>query len=409
MAPLIVLVAGAALGALVVAFSKRGHPTGLERSAPASAATDLRRRYDSLIRQLSEGSEDTERASVEIEAARVLRELDRLEHAASASASTPQSATPAAPAWVGFLYGLGTMAIVGGLVYFASRGSSVRREGGSLTGNLPGESTAGAPADRPIASLEEAVRQDPKNADRRIELARAYLQQRDLVKVFEQTQAVLEVQPGHPHALTYQALVRVAMGQPDQAEAMLVTAIKANPKIEDAYIHLAIARLQRDDRAGAEKAIADGQAMFPEDREALAQVFQQISGAVAETAASGVTRAAPAAVSPGPTVDVTIELTPGASVPKDAVLFVIVREAGFATGPPVAVKRVPAGAFPLNLSIGDADSMAGESLPGLVRIDARIDRDGDPLTKDPRDPVASEDNVRKGSPRTKLVLGTPNS
>ncbi|MBK5257286.1 MAG: hypothetical protein JJE39_14760, partial [Vicinamibacteria bacterium] len=42
--------------------------------------------------------------------------------------------------------------------------------------------------------------------------------------------------------------------------------------------------------------------------------------------------------------------------------------------------------------------------PGLVRIDARIDRDGDPLSKDPQDPVASEDNVRPGSGQILLVL-----
>ena len=48
--------------------------------------------------------------------------------------------------------------------------------------------------------------------------------------------------------------------------------------------------------------------------------------------------------------------------------------------------------------------MAGESLPGLIRIDARVDRDGNPLSKDPRDPVASEDNVRPGAGQTFLVL-----
>ena len=91
-------------------------------------------------------------------------------------------------------------------------------------------------------------------------------------------------------------------------------------------------------------------------------------------------------------------------VPPGALLFVIVREAGFENGPPVAVKRAAAADFPVTVNISEKDSMAGESLPGLVRIDARIDSDGDPLTKDPKDPVASEDNVRTGAGQTLLVL-----
>ena len=74
------------------------------------------------------------------------------------------------------------------------------------------------------------------------------------------------------------------------------------------------------------------------------------------------------------------------------------------SGPPVAVKRLRAVNFPITVTLSDKDSMAGESLPGLMRLDARIDSDGDPLTKDPRDPKAMEDNVRPGSGQTLLVL-----
>jgi hypothetical protein len=68
------------------------------------------------------------------------------------------------------------------------------------------------------------------------------------------------------------------------------------------------------------------------------------------------------------------------------------------------VKRVPAVNFPITVTITEKDSMSGEGLPGLVRIDARVDRDGDPLTKDPQDPTATEENVRPGSGQVLLVL-----
>jgi hypothetical protein len=341
----------------------------------------------------------------------------------------PQAAAgaPAAPprptsAWAGFAYGVLTMGVLGGLFFLASQGSTERSSGGSPTGGNGMGAAAEAPQtsaadDANLKALEEAVRKAPTDVAQRIELIRAYLQRRDLMQVFDQTKAVLEIEPGNPYALTYQALVRVAMGQAPQAETMLVEVIKKNPGIEDAYIHLAIARLQLGNRKGAEEAIQAGQKQFPEDKEQLAQVFAQISAPSGEQNAeipADHPEVAPPAMgeSAGPTAAsssssqlvVVVDLPRGVTVPQGAILFVIVREAGLESGPPSAVKRVPAVNFPITVTISEKDSMAGEGLPGLVRIDARIDRDGDPLSKDPQDPMASEENVRPGGGQVLLVL-----
>jgi len=266
-----------------------------------------------------------------------------------------------------------------------------------------------------LKALEDAVRKSPTDIGQRIELIRAYLQQRDLMQVFEQTKAVLEIEPGNPYALTYQALVRVAMGQASQAETMLLDVLKTNPGIEDAYIHLALARLQLGNRKGAEEAIQAGQKQFPEDREQLAQVFAQITSSAGDQSGDvpanhpevpppAMGEASGAAKGSGAQIVVVVDLPKGMSVPSNAVLFVIAREAGVESGPPAAVKRVPATNFPITVTLTDKDSMAGEGLPGLARIDARVDRDGDPLTKDPQDPIASEENVRPGGGQVLLVL-----
>lgn len=439
--PLVVLGLGAVGGAVVVAVRSRYKAQAPAPAAAHSAAADLQRRYDALIRRLAEGVPADERAAVELEAAKVLMQLESPEKAAAASSgdhaspADPTGATPAAPptpakptpAWVGFLYGILTMATVGGLFYFASQGSTERGAGGSPTGGMgmggggsaAESSSEGVPPDAPseaeVKSLEDAVTKSPKDVAQRVELVRAYLQRRDLMKVFDQTQAILEIEPGQPHALTYQALVRVAMGQADQAEKMLIEAIGKNPGIEDAYIHLAIARIQLNNRKGAEAAIADGQKQFPQDKEQLASIFTQLTSAADAPPAAGAQSGGPAPAAPpasaaneversGASAVVVVDLPRGMSVPPSAMLFVIAREAGFETGPPVAVKRVPAANFPITVTLSQQDSMAGEALPGLIRIDARIDRDGDPLTKDPADPVASEDNVRPGGGQTLLVL-----
>jgi tetratricopeptide (TPR) repeat protein len=420
--PLVVLALGAVAGAVVVAVrskNKAAHQA-TAHSPEESRNSDLQRRYDALIRRLAEGGSSGEKEAIELEAARVLMEMESGAPPEAALAE-PDSPTPGpagappkpASAIAGFLYGVLAMGTLGGLVYLASSGASLRPEGGSPTGgNTMGSAASSQPPtnaaeDAAIAALEEAVRNAPTDIAQRVELTRAYLQRRDLMKVFDQTQAILEVEPGQPHALTYQALVRVAMGQADQAETMLIDAIKKNPRIEDAYIHLAIARLQLNNRKGAEEAIQAGQKEFPEDKELLANVFAQISSASENPATSpapeappetpGAQGAAPPASGSSASAVVVIDLPKGLTIPQNAILFVIAREAGFETGPPIAVKRVAAVNFPITVTLSEKDSMAGESLPGLIRIDARVDSDGDPMTKDPRDPVASEDNVRPGA------------
>ena len=429
--PLVVLALGAAAGAVVVAARARRRPEGAhERSKAFSHGSDLKRRYDALIRRLAEGASAEERPAIEIEAAQVLREMETGRTSAQPSSRPAPASTPAeasvviarpASAWLGFGYGVLTMAVLGGLFFLASQGSTERSAGGSPTGG----NGLGAPTEPPqtsaandanLKALEEAVRKTPTDVGQRIELTRAYLQRRDLMQVFDQTKAILEIEPGNPHAFTYQALVRVAMGQAPQAETMLLDAIKKDPRIEDAYIHLAIARLQLGNRKGAEEAIQMGQKQFPEDKDQLARVFEQLTSANEQGGASSVptehpevpaagaeTRAAAAASSPASVV-VVVDLPKGVTVPESAILFVIVREAGLDSGPPTAVKRVPAVNFPITVTLTEKDSMAGEGLPGLMRVDARIDRDGDPLTKDPRDPFATEENVRPGGARVLLVL-----
>lgn len=77
----------------------------------------------------------------------------------------------------------------------------------------------------------------------------------------------------------------------------------------------------------------------------------------------------------------------GVEAGGEGVLFVIARSA--AGGPPLAVKRLPVGPFPLAFQIGPADvMMAGRPFTGPITLSARVDRDGNPLTRDPTEPIA---------------------
>ena len=69
------------------------------------------------------------------------------------------------------------------------------------------------------------------------------------------------------------------------------------------------------------------------------------------------------------------------------VLFLIARSG--AGGPPLAVKRLPIGPFPLDFEIGAADVMVpGRAFAGPITLSARVDRDGDAMTREPGEPHA---------------------
>lgn len=82
-----------------------------------------------------------------------------------------------------------------------------------------------------------------------------------------------------------------------------------------------------------------------------------------------------------------VRLGPGVAAPDGGVLFVIAR--GARPGPPLAVKRLDPGPFPMAFSLGPSDVMIqGVPFAGPIRLTARLDRDGDPLTRDPDDLTA---------------------
>ncbi len=75
----------------------------------------------------------------------------------------------------------------------------------------------------------------------------------------------------------------------------------------------------------------------------------------------------------------TLQLATGEEPAPGGVLFLIARTSP--VGPPLAVRRLPVGPFPMDFEIGPGDVMIpGMPFAGAIHITARIDADGDPLT-----------------------------
>lgn len=417
-----ILVAGVIVGVMVVLYYRR---RGATPAAPADASMadlelkDLLAKRDALVRQLrdlDERTSDEERRRLEVETADTLRRID--EHAPLVVASAARDMKPAAdgmnPVLKGYLWGVASVAALFGLGYFVMQTATPRQEGGIATGGI--ETAADHPAQAPssdpmILQLEAAVQRDPENLQLRNDLAQAYLERENLMAVFEQTKYVLDKSPNDSRALTFQGLVRLAMGESDTAVQMLQQATKSDPKNLDSWVSLAWVYAQTDRMSDAEQMIADAIEQSPDDKTQLERVFAEMKQHVAaaknappagampadhppvRAAAAPVAPASPRA-SDGRAITVTLDLD-SAAPRRSGIVFVMARNAS--GGPPVAVKRLQVAAFPVTFELGQGDSMMGQPLPDTFRLEARLDGDGNAMTKAPTDLNAAQPTVTIGS------------
>lgn len=406
---LIVLVVGAVAGAFL-AWSSSRRRGSRPAAGPALEARDQQGELESLLVQLRELDDQeskrtteqiaAERAELEVRAARVLRDLERgVVAARPASTAFEPESEPAPPVAAtggglrGFLWGAGSVAALALLLLLVTRGASDREAGGSPTGGSLAPQAQQQPASAPmvnIAELRRVVDAQPNDPEARMNLAQALLFSQDLRGVQEQTDAVLGRNPDHPRALSYGAIVQLSMGNADEALRMAARSVQLDPADPEARVHLALIHAQRGEQADAERVLEEAIRSFPSDASALQTILDDFRRAGAAAAPS-----APAAAAPA-TSGVQIDVSVAGGGPSRGVVFVEARPAGNPDGAALAVRRESVGAFPVTLSLSDADSMSG-SLPPTMRIDVRLDSDGNPVTHGPADRSGFAEGVAAGS------------
>lgn len=364
---LAILAAGLILGSIVFFVARRRKASATNRRA------ELEARRDALVQQLRDLGDDVagdERAWLERETAEVLRTLDRLPAAATTEPAAPPPRRTSATA--GFVYGVACTLLAGGIVYYLSTFATDR--------------TA------------------PVDVEQRIAAAKDAFTRNDLAAVFELTNGVDE-----PRALTYNAVARMARGELDQARVQLEKATQRDPKLLDAWVALASVRTQSGDKHAANAAIEAAIQQRPEEEKQLRSVFAQMQKPPAQLPPDhppmpGSGTAMPPATAPSQPIQLTLALDPSSKV-TGGIIYVIAR--GVDAGHPVAVKRIETNAFPLTVDFGGDDTMMGATLPDKIRLEARLDSDGDAGTNDPADPRASANGVTAGSAVT-LTLARAN-
>lgn len=285
----LVLLVGLAFGATaLLRMRRRGVAPGTARPVDLR---DLDAQLDALLGQLRE-LEDTagkrtqeqlarERYALELSAARVLMARTAIdEHQAPAASHKKRKkrdqdrtalAPPGAPPGRRLFFSAGSALVLGLLVLFVVRMMKPRLPAGGLTGETPqvatrpSEQAGPEAAARREAQLRQALQLTPEDLDARVELVRHLLARNELPEAWKQTQLVLARVPNHPRALAQQAMIQLATGHADAAEAQLKRVLATTPDVRDAWLYLIVLYLRTGRLHEAEETIAAAATRFPKD------------------------------------------------------------------------------------------------------------------------------------------------
>lgn len=110
----------------------------------------------------------------------------------------------------------------------------------------------------------------------------------------------------------------------------------------------------------------------------------------------------------GGTLSGVVTLPAGVAPPDGAVLFVFARTPGVEAGPPVAVTRPDTKRWPVSFELGPESVMIpGTPFTGPFTVVARLDADGNAMTRGPGDWEGRSGAPVKPGERVEIALGTP--
>ena len=400
---------------------------GRSRSTSSAATSDrelqlrdLEARQTALYRQLRT-AEDGDREELELAAARNLKAIEeagggrRIRGESEGERLTRPDPAPAArraSAWLGFLGGVACAGLIGVLVFWAQRDAQPRPDSEPNRAMATGERHPdGVELDaRQAAALEQLaqrVENEPADLMARKQYAVGLLSNGQFLPAFEQAEILLASDSADPDGLYVKAMVRMRMGQIDEAGTLFEQLIGDYPDHIPALTALGVLQLRTAGLPAAEalwaRAMAASGGSNPEIERLIAAARAQVAGSTgapeATTAQRG-TDSQTTGAENGSAYTLDLELAAGRSVAPGSVLFLSLRKGD--VGPPAAVKRISSPIFPLTLTLSAADSMLGRPLPSEGTISARLDADGSASTRGENDPSAQID-LEVGQ-RARLVL-----
>ena len=208
----------------------------------------------------------------------------------------------------------------------------------------------------------------------------------DFAKAIEVFKQVLAQEPNQPEGHAYMGFILVHAGDGDGALLAFDKALAVAPDFPMTLWGKGMVLLhEKQDYSAAREVLEKLVRLLPagakrsEVEKTLAQVPQ--SGAVRQE-----TKPAPAPTGQQITGKISIDPKLKGNVDSQATLFIIARPAGADKGPPLAVRKIERPVFPLSYSLG-AENVMMQGIPftGSVAVIARLDKDGNPTTRQPGD------------------------
>jgi cytochrome c-type biogenesis protein CcmH len=272
--------------------------------------------------------------------------------------------------------------------------------------------------DEMISGLRSRLGEGPEHFDGWMLLARTLKTVQRYPEALEALQVAQRIQPDNPVVLVELAEARIFVSQDgridDESVFLLERALELNPEEQKGLWLMGIAAAQAGDFAFAisywesllgllepgsqvaqsvQNQINEAQARLgmepasvPVAAEAVAQATTQ--PAIDEQAPAQQTAAEQPPAQPAPDgawqgtpVRISASEAAEAAIPPNAVMFVVIRSAAIAMGPPLGVRRVIGPQLPLEITLTDADSMIAErqiSFESEIQLQARVSLSGSP-------------------------------
>jgi cytochrome c-type biogenesis protein CcmH len=247
---------------------------------------------------------------------------------------------------------------------------------------------------RPRHSVQDSITGDfltgtgGSESARFLQEGKSAFAKQDWPKAIEAFKQALAADPNQPEAHAYMGFILIQAGHADGALMAFDKALAIAPNLPMALWGKGMTLYQgKKDYAGAKEVFEKLLQIMPAGAERV-----QIEKILAEMPQSGQKprqqsdRPAPAAsASQQITGKISIDPKLKGNVDSQATLFIIAR-ADAAKGPPLAVKKIERPVFPFSYSLGPENvMMQGMPFTGRVTITARLDKDGNPTTRQPGD------------------------
>jgi tetratricopeptide (TPR) repeat protein len=431
--PITVLVAAIAFGWISVVRMRPGTDPSIERDSRRLDLESAKEEAIAALKQLELDKDKLPADEYERERERLLhrgaRALEALENPGldqyGTSTRLPREIPPQiprpeggrpqgglAPEWRGALYMLGALLLLFVLYNMAGNFTKPKDEGGM--GQAPPAAGPGT-SDRAqqvrnspvfqkeVADQEALLQANPNDVAALNELTYLWLMMgEDPQKGFGYNDQALKIDPKNPDARAFRAVLTAMMGMPDKAVIALDELLVEHPAHEKGIIYRAMIMLQMGRGPEAIASLEAAAAAHPESQElqmAVVAARQMPAGPGAPQPAAGGERLAAG----------TVTISPDAQglLKGGEVLFLsISNPAGGPGTPPVAAQKQPAAGFPLSFELTTADirAMPGAGgVPDVFDVKARIDTDGNAMTKEPG-PVAVVTGVQRGATGLTLTL-----